>query len=237
MSWSTDQLLDKTVEIFEPEDSQSVVGAVLFLHGYDGRTLRDNLVYAQELNRHRLACICPIGPQCWWTAQVCPSFDPQQSPVEFLAETVPDFCQSRWKLGTLQIGVTGIEMGGQGALQLVYRHARKFGAVAAISPIINFETWYGHGTTLDEMFPSREAARQATSILHIHPLDWPRRQLLLCDPADHYCIDGVTTLASKLSSSGVPFESDFESTHGGFGWKYADAMASTVIGFLAGAIR
>jgi S-formylglutathione hydrolase len=210
---------------------------VLFLHGYDGATLRDNPVYTALLNKHALACICPLGPQCWWTDRVFPPFDPVFSPIEFLAKNIPGYCQARWRMEPSQIGVCGVEMGGQGALQLVYRHARQFAVVAAISPIVDFESWHGHGTTLDDMFPTREAARQATAILHIHPLDWPRRQLLLCDPADRYCFDGIMRLASKLSSSGVPFESDFEATHGGFGWNYANAMAPIAIGFLASHIR
>ena len=160
-------------------------------------------------------------------------FDPVLSPVTFLSQQLPTFCRSRWEIEPARIGLTGVEMGGQGALQLAYRHARQFAVVAAISPKVDFESWYGHGTTLDEIFPDREAARQATATLHIHPLDWPKHQLLLCDPADQYCMDGVQTLASKLSSSGVPFESDFESTHGGFGWSYANAMAPRVIEYLA----
>lgn len=124
-------------------------------------------------------------------------------------------------------------MGGQGALQLAYRHARQFPTVVAISPKIDFDTWWGHGTSLDTIFSDREAARQRTATLHLHPLNYPKHQLLLCDPADPYCFDGVLTLASKLSSTGIPFEQDFETTHGGFGWNYANAMAPRAIEFIA----
>lgn len=222
----------KPVDVFEPERA-SPRGVVVFLHGYDGVTLRENAVFTAQLNEHSLACVCPLGPECWWTDRVFPPFDPTRSPVEFLSQEVPEYCHTRWNLEPAQIGVTGVEMGGQGALQLAYRKARVFSVVVAISPKVDFETWYGHGTSLDEIFPNREAARQATATLHIHPLDWPKHQLLLCDPADHYCIDGVLTLASKLSSTGIPFESDVTTTYGGFGWPYANAMAATAIGFLS----
>jgi S-formylglutathione hydrolase len=231
LSWTSDVMSSKPVEIFEPESAPR--GVVLFLHGYDGLTLRENQIYTAQLEKHGLACLCPLGPQCWWTDRIFPQFDPVLSPVEFLAKTVPDYCQSRWQIDSSRLAVCGVEMGGQGALQLAYRHARKFPVVAAVSPIVNFESWHGHGTTLDEIFPDREAARQTTAILHIHPLDWPRHQLLLCDPADNYCIDGVQRLASKLSSSGIPYDSDFETTHGGFGWGYANAMAPTALRYIA----
>ena len=124
-------------------------------------------------------------------------------------------------------------MGGQGALQLAYRHARKFPTVVAISPKVDFETWWGHGTSLDTLFSDREAARQRTAILHLHPLNYPKHQLLLCDPADLYCFEAVLTLASKLSSTGIPFDQDFETSHGGYGWSYANLMASRTIEFIA----
>lgn len=233
MTWLSAQLADKPVDVFEPEGDEPQQGVVVFLHGYDGVTLRDNRNYTEKLQQHRLACLCPIGPECWWSDRVFNRFDPGISPIAFLARHIPEFCQERWQVGVDRIGVMGVEMGGQGALQLAYRNARRFSVVVAISPKVDFESWYGHGTSLDEMFPDREAARQATATLHIHPLDWPRRQLLLCDPADFYCIDGVHTLASKLSSTGIPFDSDFETSRGGFGWDYANYMSSKAIDYLA----
>lgn len=232
VAWSTDLMSGKPVEVFEPDDSQPPRAVVVFLHGYDGQTLRDNSVYTALLNKHQLACVCPLGPGCWWSDRVFSLFDEVVSPITFLMLNLTAYCRSRWNVEPSQIGLFGVEMGGQGVLQLAYRTARQLSVVAAISPKVDFETWYGHGTTLDEIFPDREAARQATATLHIHPLDWPKFQLLVCDPADHYCIDGVQTLASKLSSTGIPFESDFESTHGGFGWAYANAMGPRVIEYL-----
>lgn len=232
MPWSDVSMSGKPAEVFDLDSGAAPKAAVVFLHGYDGLTLRENSAYTNLLNQYGLACVCPLGPGCWWSDRVFTPFDPVQSPVEFLSQAIPQICRDRWSLEPTQIGLTGVEMGGQGALQVAYRNARKFAVVAAISPKIDFETWYGHGTTLDGIFPDREAARQATATLHIHPLDWPKHQLLLCDPADHYCIDGAMTLASKLSSTGIPFETDFVTTHGGFGWGYANAMAPRVMEFL-----
>ncbi len=226
MTWNTFDLAGKPAERFLP-DGGPPRHTVVFLHGYDGTGLRDNADYTQEFERHRLDVICPRGPRCWWCDAIYPPFDSEVSPVEFLAHEIPKLTD-RTKLG-----VFGIEMGGQGALQLAYRHARTFPVVAAISPKVDFDDWHGLGTSLDEIFPDSEAARQATATLHIHPLDWPRHHLLLCDPADIYCRDGVTILASKLSSSGIAFEDDLRTTHGGYGWEYANAMAGKVVGYLA----
>ena len=233
MSWSNTVIAGKSADVFVPSSAIDPVGVVLFLHGYDGVTLRNNPDYTRELDRWGLACVCPIGPQCWWTDRVHVPFDARVSPVDFLKQQVPTFCRERWQIEPPLIAVCGVEMGGQGALQLAYRHARQFPIVVAVSPKVDFETWHGHGTTLDGIFPDREAARQATVILHLHPLNWPKHQLLLCDPADHYCHDGVETLMTKLSSTGIPFDMDIQTTHGGFGWAYANHMAPRVMNFVA----
>ncbi len=233
MTWSLEQLAGKSADVFNPPQRARPRGVVLFLHGYDGVTLRDNETYTHLFAQHGLSCVCPHGPQCWWTDRGYAAFDQAVSPLDFLHQSIPDFCQQLWGIEPPQIAVCGIEMGGQGALQLAYRCARQFPLVVAISPKVDFETWYGHGTSLDEIFPTREAARQATAILHIHPLNWPKHQLLLCDSQDFYCCDGVQTLMSKLSSTGIPFEADVETTHGGYGWEYANFMAPRVMEFIA----
>ncbi len=233
VSWSSELLAQQPADLFVPESATMPRGAVLFLHGSDGVTLRDNSSFTAELEQHQLACLCPLGPQCYWTDRVYSPFNEHSSPLALLFQHVPIFFCNRWQIDPPRIALCGIELGGQGVLQLAYRHARQFPIVAAISPKIDFETWYGHGTTLDEIFPNREAARQATAILHLHPLNWPKHQFLLCDPLDHYCCDGVSALMSKLSSTGIPFHSETEQSHGGYGWTYANQMAARVVGFLA----
>ena len=124
-------------------------------------------------------------------------------------------------------------MGGQGILQLGYRDARSFPVMAAMAPAIDFNNWYGMGLPLDELFTDAEDARQATATLQIHPLNWPRHQLLMCDPVDIDWIEGCERLASKLSSSGIPFEQDFETSHGGHSWEYFEHMAPRAMEFIA----
>ncbi len=210
-----------------------VRGAVVFLHGYDDVLLDERPAFLDALSRRQVACLCPIGPGCWWTDAVYVPFDPHISPLEHLRTSVVAFLREHFPAAELPLGVFGVEMGGQGALRLAYRAPRDFPNVAAIGPKVDFESWHGHGTSLDTLFPDRESARQQIATLHLNPLNWPKRQLLLCDPADKYCLEGTVTLASKLSSSGVPFVEDFLTSHGGFSWMYYDAMAQRAVEFLS----
>jgi pimeloyl-ACP methyl ester carboxylesterase len=232
-AWSQVQIAAKPADVYEPRGPVADGRAVLHLHGHGLTTLKDNPVFSAELERHGLRVVCPHGQRSWWTDVVCREFDPEVAPLRFLREAVVPWIAERWDVRPPGIGLTGISMGGQGALQLAYRHAREFPVVAAISPAVDFHNWHGRGLPLDEMFPDREAARQATVILQLHPLSWPRHQLIVCDPADAEWFEGTERLAMKLSASGIPFESDFTTSRGGHTWDYFNAMAAPVLGFVA----
>jgi S-formylglutathione hydrolase len=206
---------------------------VLYLHGHGLETLRDQPAFTAALERHRLPAICPRGGRCWWLDVVCREFDAQLTPLAFLRDRVVPFIAQRWGVQPPRIAIMGTDMGGQGALQLAYRHARDFPVVAALAPAVDFHNWHGRGDPLDEMFPTAEAARQQTALLHVNPLNWPKHQLFACDPADADWYDGCERLASKLSSMGIPFECDLETSAGGESGNYVNMLAERVVGFVA----
>jgi len=238
-TWSQTEVAGKLVDVYEPANRSEPSRAILHLHGHGLQTLKDNSVWTAELERHGLLAFCPHGQRSWWLDRVCSEFDPAKSPQEFLLKELIPWMTAGWGVApgsatqATTIGLTGISMGGQGIFQLAYKYPREFPIAAAISPAIDFHQWHGEGLPLDEMFESKEAARQATAILHIHPLNWPRHQMFVCDPSDELWFDGADRLAMKLSASGVPYEADLKSRAGGHDWSYFNAMAPKIVGFVA----
>jgi S-formylglutathione hydrolase FrmB len=168
---------------------------------------------------------------------VCPEFDAELSPIEHIRSNVMPWLEANWQVKPPALAAFGVSMGGQGVLQLAYRHPNEFPVVAALAPLIDFQEWMGYGLPLDDMFADVEAARQQTATLQLQGLNWPRHQFLACDPADHDALPGVEKLASKLHSSGVPFESDFATSHGGHSWEYFDHLAPRVMQFLVNGLE
>jgi len=231
--WQQVVIAGKQVDLYEPPDPVEQNFAILFLHGHGVNTIKDNPAYTAELERTGLRAVCPYGARSWWLDVICDEFDAALTPLAFLHEELVPAIRDRWNVPERGLGLTGISMGGQGALQLAYRHPRAYPVVAAISPAIQFERYYGRDIPLDDMFDSAEDARQHTVTLHLNPLNWPQHQLLVCDPADDYWFEGVDRLAMKLASSGIPFETDFEISAGGHDWSYFNQMAPKVIEYLA----
>lgn len=234
--WSEVVVAGKTADAFVPSHGVDPQAAVIFLHGHGLITLRGNPVFTAELERHGLRCLCPHGKRSWWGDRVCREFDPALTPAAWLRGEVLPWLAETWQASPPQVALVGVSMGGQGALRLAYRHPGEFPIVAALAPAVDFQIWHGRGLPLDEMYATPEAARQDTATLHLHPLNWPRHQLLMCDPADGEWFEGAERLASKLSSTGIPFESDFATTHGGHSWEYFEHVAPRVMQFVRTAL-
>ena len=231
--WDCVTIAGKRADVYSPAGDDLHPGAILFLHGHRLETLAGNEVFTREFARHRIPVVCPHGARSWWLDRICTDFDNALTPMSYLREQVVPWISEQWRIAPPLIGLMGISMGGQGAFQLAYRHAREFPVVAAISPAVDFQKLMGQGLPLDEMFVDAEAARQQTVTLNLHPLNWPRHQLFVCDPTDAGWYEGTECLASKLASSGILFECDLETSAGGHSWDYFNFMAERTVGFVA----
>ena len=235
--WSTEQVDGRRVDIFPGDPEHPPEGCVLFLHGHGRVLLNENAVFTRLFHQHRLAAVCPDGGRSWWLDVACQEFHESLTPHQWLIETIVPLIESRFNLQPPRIALLGVSMGGQGALQFAFRHSFKFPVVAAISPAVDFHQLYGSGIPLDQMFPDVESARQATVVLNLHPLAWPRHQYFCCDPADTEWFDGVARLGMKLSSSGILHERDLTTTGGGHSWDYFNRMAEPAIRHIAESLR
>lgn len=233
--WEQVEIAGRPADAFTPGPGP-YPGAVLYLHGYAGESLQQSAEFTSLLEQERLPVICPQGGKSWWLPVTTPEF-PDQSPLDYLRNEVTPWAQARWGLSSRQLALLGVSMGGQGALQLAYRHALEYPVVVAISPAIDFDRIYGRGYSVEEIFPDAEAARQETVTLHLHPLNWPKSQFFCSDPLDQNWHEGCDRLASKLSSSGVPFECELGASQGGHGWEYFNFMAPRAVDFIVRGLR
>jgi S-formylglutathione hydrolase FrmB len=229
-NWHTIEILGKACDVFEPARAQSF--AMLFLHDADQRTLATNPIWTGLLETHGLRVICPHGKQSWWSNRICNEFDPELTAERFLLQGILPAFNERWSIEPPRIAVVGEGMGGQGALRLAFRHPAKFPVVAAISAAIDFQNVHGQGSTIDEMYIDREAARQDTAVLHVHPLNWPRNTLFMIDPANDKWWDGNQRLHEKLAAIGILHQSDLATSVGDRGPRYFDVVAPRVIEFV-----
>src|SRR5262249_25330966 len=112
-----------------------------------------------------------------------------------------------------------------------------FPAVAGIAPALEYHDRYGRGTTLDDMYDSKEQARQDTAILHVHPVHYPPHLFFCVDPTDRDCWRGPDPLHEKLTALGVEHTCDLATRAGGHTWEYFNAMADRAVRFVAAGLE
>jgi enterochelin esterase-like enzyme len=231
-AWSHVDIHGKPADVYEPAAATNPRCGVLHLHGVGLETLVDNAVYTRLFDELQLVCVCPHGQRSWWVDRICPEFDARLTAERYLLDHVVPFFRQRWGLHPGSIGLQGISMGGQGALRLAFRYAKVFPVAAGIASALDFHDWYGYGFTLDEMYDSKEQARQDTALLHIQPNDYPPHLFFCVDPTDTDFYRGNDRLHEKLSALGIPHEIDFTTRAGGHSWDYFNHMADRTIRFV-----
>ena len=100
--------------------------------------------------------------------------------------------------------------GGQGAVRLALRHPALFPVAGSIDGAFDFHEHFGRGTSLDELYPGREHARQDTAILHVDGHNWPPHLYFACSPTSEWH-RGNDRLHEKLAAMGVPHTAALDS--------------------------
>ena len=228
--WTVTDIAGKPARVFAPPNPRF---ALLFLHPVGMESISENAAYTAELARHGVACCEPFGARGWWADRVCAEFDPVLTPEKHLLENVLPWMAEQMPG---QLVVAGISMGGQGAVRLGLKYPDRFPVVASVAGAFDYHELYGQGTPLDDMYRSREACRQDTAVLHVHPTKFPPHVWFACDPADADWFRGNDRLHEKLAAVGVPHTADLTTSAGGHSWAYFDRMADPLFAFLVAAV-
>ena len=231
-AWTRLEIGGKPADVFDLPAATKPRFGILYLHGAGLETLLDQPTLMRFFDELKLVCVCPHGKLSWWADRLCAPFDPQMTPERYLLQSVVPFFAERWGIVPRGIGLTGISMGGQGALRLAFKHPELFPVVAAIASAIEYHELYGLGTTIDEMYDSKEQCRQDTVPMHIHPSKYPPHIFFCIDPSDTPWHRGNDRLHEKLNALGIPHEIDLTTRAGGHSWLYFNHMAERVVRFV-----
>jgi hypothetical protein len=203
--WDRTHIADHPADVFDPGPGASPF-ALVWLHDESGDL---PAALTAELATRKLRCVAPHAPQCWWLDRVCPAFDPALTPERHVRDHVLPWLICHRKPGPRGYAVCGVGMGGQGAVRMGFRDPKAYPVVASIAGAFDFHERYGSGTPLDDMYPSREHARQDTAVLHVSPHDWPPHLWFACPPG-HEWYRGNDRLHEKLAAIGVPHTADLD---------------------------
>jgi S-formylglutathione hydrolase len=231
-AWSQREIAGKTADVYEPSGPSRPRFGVLYLHGADEATLRDQPTFMRLFEEFRLACVCPFGGQSWWTDRPCPAFDANTTAERYLLQSILPYFREHWGFGPRFVGLLGLGMGGQGALRLAFKYPELLPVVAVVAPAIECHELYGAGLSLDEIYDSKEQCRQDTVPMHVHPARYPPHLFFCMDPEDVWWFRGSDRLHEKLAALGIPHETDFSTRASEANGSYFDRVGERAVRFL-----
>ncbi len=156
-------------------DGMKEFPVVYLLHGYSGsyrdwvRLAKNVEVYADKLN---ILIVCPDGGygSWYWDSPADPSFKYETFMVSELIPWVDDHYKTiKDKKGR---GITGLSMGGHGALYLAIRHQDVFGAAGSMSGGVDIRPFPNNWDMAKRLgayaeFPDRWEKHTVMNLLHL----------------------------------------------------------------------
>ena len=226
--WTNVTVSGKPVDVFQPAKPPRF--ALLYLHPVGQEMPSTDAAFTAAFAAAGVGVVAPFGGQSWWADSVCPDFDPAVTAERHVLDAVVPWAEANWRLPPRSVAVIGVSMGGQGAIRLGLKYPDRFPVVAGIASAFDYHEWYGRGTPLDALYRSKEACRQDTAVLHVHPTSFPPHLWFACDRSDDW-FRGNDRLHEKLNAVGVPHTVEFGTGRGGHCWGYFDAMAPPAVTF------
>lgn len=212
--------------IVTPDNYSSVkeLPVVYLLHGYSGNHL-DWINKAKGFEKaadiHNLIIVCPDGgySSWYWDSPV----DPKSQYETFISSELVKAIDSKYK--TTQDrkgrGITGLSMGGHGALYLAIRHQDVFGAAGSMSGGVDIRPFPNNwdmakrlGTYADQ--PERWEKNTVVNLLHLLT---PNSLALIIDcGTDDFFFKVNENLHQQLLYRNIPH--DYYMRPGGHSWPY-----------------
>lgn len=226
--WSKEQIAGCETEVFLPARPARFL--MLFLTDWDSQTPSESGLLDPHLEEFQFAVAVLKSADCWWVNRLSPTFSSDVTPESWLLNSwLPAW---RDRFSTQPMCIMGFGSGGQGAFRLALLHPRQFQAVASLEGYLDFYELLGKGTSLDEIYESREQARQDSPILALRGYNVPNHIWFSCSP-DSFWLRGNERMREKLTALGLPHVADFATKVCGYSWSYYETMAPRAVRYLA----
>jgi S-formylglutathione hydrolase FrmB len=212
--------------VIKPDDnhSKSIFPVVYLLHGHGGdysnwiKQVPELKAYA---DLYRVIIVCPDGGISSWY------FDSLEDPASryetYVANELVNFIDKQYSTIKSPKGraITGLSMGGHGALYLAFKHSNIFGAAGSMSGGLDLRPFPNNWSIASHLgnYADNPARWDSNSVINLTHLLTPKSLKLLIDCGTQDFFYGVNTaFHQKLLERNIPH--DFISRPGVHNWDY-----------------
>ncbi len=210
--------------VFIPVDYEDYFSypTVYLLHGYDGNFTdwmkKTNLV--ELATKHQCIIVCPDGQDSWYFDS---PIDPKMQFETYITKELIPAVDRKYNTISDRTGraITGLSMGGHGALWLAWRHTDLFAACGSMSGGVDITKFPDKWKIQLRLGPyAKNKARWAQhSVASLVPtLVNGRQAIIIDDGADDFFYDVNMALHTALRTKGIDHE--FDIRPGKHTWNY-----------------
>ncbi|HAK78926.1 MAG TPA: XynC protein [Runella sp.] len=239
--WSTSVWAEKidTVETYSPSMKKNIKAVVLtpdsydgskefpvvyLLHGYSGNYadwIKKSPVMQRMADVYQTIIVCPDGAfsSWYWDSPV----DPTMRYETYVSSELVSWIDGRYK--TIKSregrGITGLSMGGHGALYLAFKHQDVFGTAGSMSGGVDIRPFPNNWDMAKRLGKYAEAPElwEKNTVINLVHLLTPNSLALIIDcGSDDFFYRVNNNLHDKLLERNIPH--DYISRPGGHNWPY-----------------
>jgi putative tributyrin esterase len=216
-------------------DSDVLYPVVYLLHGWSGnyRNWYDKANLADLADRYRFILVCPDGGYAGWYLDS--PLDSASQYATYISQEVVDFIDARYPTIATKEGrfITGLSMGGHGAVSLLARYPGHFDAAGSMSGVMvlaDVRNKYGLVKLIGVPDSTAASWSEYSCINLVERLSGTDVGLLIdCGIAD-FTIDGNRRMHQRLMELEIPHE--YYERPGSHSWKYwVNALESHLLFF------
>ena len=200
------------------EDNSAKFPVVYLLHGYDGCHLdwNNHVDLAALANKYGMIFVCPDGQNNWYLDS---PIDPRSQYETYVTQELRNYVEDNYPTinDVEHRAITGLSMGGHGALWLGWRHPEIYGSCGSMSGAVDISTIKKGGFGIDKLVKYED--RKAYSVINLVPnLKEGQQNIIIDDGTSDFLIKENRALHAALLKHGITH--NYSERPGRHTWKY-----------------
>ncbi len=166
------------------DDSSSTYPVLYLLHGYSDNYMawQNHVDLTKHANKYGFIIVCPDGQDSWYFDS---PIDPTYQFETYVSQELRNYIESNYRTinDRRYRAITGLSMGGHGALWLAWRHPDIYGMCGSMSGGVDITTIKDHYKIDKRLgkYATNEAVWKSHSVINLVPSLKPDEQFIIID--------------------------------------------------------
>lgn len=208
-------------QYYDPDFQEDQFPVVYLLHGYDGdyKNWPDKAPLEDLATEYSVIIVCPDGQDSWYFDS---PINPKMQFETYVSSELVSYIDDNYRTYAYADfrAITGLSMGGHGALWLAWRHPDVFGSCGSMSGGVDIVPFPGKWKIANALgdYAGNKAVWESHSVMSLVPTLKPGQNIIIDDGDKDFFLEVNNKLHAALMEKGIPH--DYTIRPGAHSWTY-----------------